>query len=85
MPWKLQVSRAAQRDLTELQGSDRRRLIDAPDRLLADPSSVDLTKLAGHQNLWRLRSGRWRAILELDSSAGVIVVIRVSARKDTYR
>jgi len=48
------------------------------------PGSVDLVKLEG--NHWRLRSGRWRAILELDTRMGTITVVRVRARNEgTYR
>jgi mRNA-degrading endonuclease RelE of RelBE toxin-antitoxin system len=57
----------------------------ALDRLLGDFGSVDVTKLAGGGNRWRLRVGRWRALLELDNESGTILVTRVVARKDACR
>jgi len=50
-----------------------------------DPSSTNLSKLAGSGSRWRLRSGNWRAILELDTADGTITVMRVVNRRDAYR
>ncbi len=86
MPWRLVYARRATRDLDELPDRDRRAMHDRLGRFIADPTSVDVTKLGGSGNQWRLRSGRWRAILELDTQTGVITVLRVLARNEgTYR
>ncbi len=54
------------------------------DRLSMDVGSTDIGKLAGRRGEWRIRVGRWRVILELDNTAGLINVARVLPRKDTY-
>jgi hypothetical protein len=43
----------------------------AIDRLVADPGSVDLLKLRGVPNTWRMRIGNWRVFLELGNAAWV--------------
>jgi mRNA-degrading endonuclease RelE of RelBE toxin-antitoxin system len=53
--------------------------------LSIDFGSVDVTKLAGGGNRWRLRVGRWRALLELDNEFDIVHATRVVARKDAYR
>ena len=86
MPWRLAYSRRATHDLDGLPDRDRRAMHDRLGRLAAEPGSVDLTKLGGEENQWRLRSGRWRAILELDARTGVITILRVLPRNEgTYR
>jgi mRNA-degrading endonuclease RelE of RelBE toxin-antitoxin system len=47
--------------------------------------ALDVTKLGGGGNRWRLRVGRWRVLLELDNAAGAITIARVVDRKDAYR
>ena len=57
---------------------------DRVGQLVADPRSVDQVKFDGSH--WWLRSGRWRAILDLDTRTGTITVVRVLARNEgTYR
>lgn len=86
MPWTRQTKRRAARDLDDLSSGDRVAVEGAIERLLDDPGSVDLTKLAGRGNQWRMRVGRWRVILELDTAAGTITVLRVLPRNEgTYR
>jgi mRNA-degrading endonuclease RelE of RelBE toxin-antitoxin system len=57
----------------------------ALDRLPHEFGALDMAKLAGGGNRWRLRVGRWRVILDLDNASGTALVARVVARKDAYR
>ena len=85
MPWRLALTRRAERDLADLPPLERAAVERALSRLLSDPSGSDLRKLAGRDDEWRLRIGRWRAILQLDTATGMITVLRVLARRDAYR
>ena len=83
MPWRLEVSRRARRDLAALDTETRRAVGQALTRLSDDPSGADLKKLAGRQ--WRLRVGQWRVLVELDNATGQMTVTRVLNRRDAYR
>jgi mRNA-degrading endonuclease RelE of RelBE toxin-antitoxin system len=83
--WSLEVTRPARKDLAGLPARDAYAVRRALDRLTPDLGTADLRKLAGHRNQWRLRVGRWRAILELDNAAGLIRVMRVLPRERAYR
>ena len=85
MPWRLRVTPRAEKDLAGLPLADREAVRRGLRRLVDDFGALDVTKLAGGGNRWRLRVGRWRVILELDNAAGLISVSRVLARKDAYR
>jgi mRNA-degrading endonuclease RelE of RelBE toxin-antitoxin system len=85
MPWRLSIAPRAEKDLLGLPQRDRESVIQALSRLTSDPGSVDLRKLTGRRDEWRLRVGRWRAILHLDSSTSTIQLLRVLSRGRAYR
>jgi mRNA interferase RelE/StbE len=83
MPWSLEVTRPARKDLEGLPAHDRTAVVEAIDRLLNDPGGADIKKLGGSE--WRLRVGRWRVRFEMDNQAGLLRILRVLARKEAYR
>jgi len=83
MPWRRELARRAIRDLDGLPDRDRVAVEAAIGRLVADPSAVDLVKLGGSRNEWRMRVGNWRVFVELDNAAGQIRVLRVRRRTST--
>ena len=85
MPWRLLIAARAQKELAALPARDREAMSDALSRLATEPSSVDLRKLQGREDLWRVRVGRWRAILRFEASEGTVQVLRVVARSRAYR
>ena len=85
MPWRVDISRRAARDLSRLPVEDRNAVIGALRRLADDPSTVDLRKLSGSPNGWRLRVGRWRVVMEASNRTGIMRVDRVLDRRDAYR
>lgn len=85
MPWELIVAPRARRDLMQLAARDRDAVRTALDDLSDDPGRVDIAKLRGRPNEWRLRVGRWRVILELDNTTGTIRALRVLPRGRAYR
>jgi mRNA interferase RelE/StbE len=41
--------------------------------------------LKGEQDAFRVRQGDWRAVYQVDRSAGLIRVVTVAARREVYR
>jgi mRNA interferase RelE/StbE len=74
----------ARRDFQRLDPPVQRRVIDALDRLTADPPAGDVVKLTASQDEWRLRIGDWRVRFQRDST-GLIHVLRVLPRGRAYR
>lgn len=85
MPWKYVITRPAEKDLDRMGTTDREAVRRALNRMIEDPHSVDMSKLSGHEDEWRLRVGRWRARLLFDNSSGTMQVMRVLPRKEAYR
>lgn len=83
--WRVQLTRAAQRDLGRLDPQVRRRVENALRVLAEDPRRAgSLRKLTGAPE-WRLRIGDWRALVLLDTQARTIHVTRVLSRGRAYR
>lgn len=72
-------------NLTRLSVRDRQMVLRALHRLEADFAGSDVKKLQGRADEWRLRAGRWRAILLLSKPTGEINVSRVLPRDRAYR
>jgi mRNA interferase RelE/StbE len=57
-------------------------------RMLAlgeDPRPPGCKKLKGEDRTWRIRSGKYRVLYQIDDSARIVTVIGVGHRKDVYR
>ena len=57
----------------------RRRILEALDKLAADPLTANLVKLTGRPES-RLRVGDWRVLLRLDHGELAVVVLRIKPR-----
>jgi mRNA interferase RelE/StbE len=84
-PWRVELTRTAQRDLRRLDPPVRQRVHDALRALAQDPHRAgQLRKLTGAPE-WRLRIGEWRALVLLDQQQRTIQVTRVLPRGRAYR
>ncbi len=85
MAWSVAITERAERDLASMPLRDREAVRQATLPLTDGLGGANVRKLSGRGNQWRLRVGRWRAILEVDTRARRIVVARVLPRDRAYR
>jgi mRNA interferase RelE/StbE len=79
------LTRAAERGLAGLSKADLRR-VDAKIRALAeDPRPAGAKKLEGVGELYRVRSGDYRILYQIEDARLVVVVVDVGNRRDIYR
>ena len=83
--WRVELTRAALRDLRRLDAPVRRRVLAALDGLVADPPAGDVAKLTGRPDEWRLRVGDWRVRFTRHRDQQLLVVQRVLPRGRAYR
>lgn len=74
----------ARRDLRRLDRPIQRRVIEALDRLVGEPSVGDVVKLTGSDDEYRLRVGDYRIRFTRDAT-GTVQVQRVLPRGRAYR
>ncbi len=61
------------------------RLIEKIQLLVTQPRPSGAEKLAGRQNLYRVRQGNYRVIYSVDDQSRVVDVVKVGHRRDVYR
>ena len=85
LPWRLEISGPAERDLKRLPSEMKRRISDALDGLTVTPRKGDIRKLEGTRNDYRLRVGDWRVIFQPDPKQRIVYVLAVPHRSNAYR
>ena len=85
MPYEIELTPAAVRDLKKMPAHYQRRVRDAIDNLGHDPRPEGVKKLSGEENLWRIRVGEYRVVYGIEDKRLVVLVIRIGHRKDIYR
>ena len=76
---------AADRDLRRLSVATQRRIVAAVEQLAGDSRPPGVVKLAGEDNLWRIRVGQYRVLYEIHDRRLLVLVVRIGHRKDIYR
>ncbi len=83
--YSVELTRQAERQLTNAPKADRQRLIAALQMLAMTPWPNGCRKLSGYNNLFRVRVGSYRIIYEIIEARIVIRVLKIGHRKDVYR
>ena len=84
--YRLLIKPSAAKEIEAIdQKKDRQRIV-AGIRLLADdPRPPGCEKLAGEDDRYRIRVGRYRVIYSVGDGELLVVVVRLGHRKDVYR
>jgi mRNA interferase RelE/StbE len=85
MPWTLSYARTAEKELEAIPDDDDHDAILGEIGKYARDERVDVRKMRGYTDRYRLRWGRWRVMVERDRQTHTMTVLGVSDRKDTYR
>ncbi|MFC5804938.1 type II toxin-antitoxin system RelE family toxin [Streptomyces formicae] len=87
MKYAFEFTAAARRQLRSIDRTTALRILHALSRLGDDPyrDDADVKKLAGHDDLYRLRVGAYRIAYTIDDGKLVILVVEVGHRREIYR
>ena len=84
--YRLVIKSSAAKELEAVgQKTDRARLVASIQALALQPKPAGAEKLSGQQDLYRIRSGNYRVVYEIDNGEIVVSVIKVGHRKEIYR
>jgi mRNA interferase RelE/StbE len=83
--YRIELTTRAARQLEELEPRDRKRIAARIDALATDPRPASARKLAGSDDLYRIRAGDYRVIYRVQDRVVLITVIRIGHRRDIYR
>lgn len=82
---RLFVTEKAQKDLARLDKQTQGRIKTALDNMAKDINTVDLRKLKGAPDRWRLRVGDYRVLLLYSGEEATVYALRIKHRKDAYK
>ena len=84
MMYKIIIKKHAKKFIDSLPKADRKRLVDAIEKL---PNGEDIKPLKGHQKegLLRLRIGKYRIIYTVDHGKLIVLVIDADSRGQIYK
>ena len=89
MAWKVEIDRAAVRDLDKFDPQTARRILSFLHGRVAaldDPRSIG-EALRGSRlgEFWKYRIGDYRVIARIEDAAVRVLVVRIGNRRDVYR
>ncbi len=85
MPYRILFKPAAQRQFRKLPRDIQRQLAPKIDALAEDPRPSGIKKLSGTESLYRLRSGNFRIVYEIQDDMLIVLIMKVGDRKSVYR
>ena len=83
--YKIEVSRTAEKQLKKLSKPNQIRIVKRIQQLSIDPFPEGSRKLAGFDDIYRVRVGDYRVLYSVDNGKVLIIVLKLGHRKDIYR
>ncbi len=84
--YRLVIKPSAVKELEAISSKrDRQRIASRIRSLGADPRPTGCEKLAGPNDRYRLRQGRYRILYTVDDGERVVRIVKVGHRKNVYR
>ena len=85
MTYQVEVAPAAVRQLRKLDPGARRRVQAAIELLSHEPRPSGAKKLVGGEGEWRVRTGDYRIVYEIQDAVLLVLVVAVGHRRDIYQ
>ena len=80
------ASRRVEKEIADLPGGVRERIIRAIRKLVENPCPQGARKLMGAmRGAWRIRVGGYRVIYDADDAQQLVVILAVLRRREVYR
>jgi len=85
MIYEVTLAPAAARQLRKFDPQVRRRVQAAIELLANDPRPPTATRLVGGAGEWRVRTGDYRIIYEIEENRLLVLVLNVGHRREIYQ
>ncbi len=80
------ASRRVEKEIADLPGTIRERVVQAIRQLADNPRPPGARKLSGEmRGAWRVRIGHYRVIYDINGDARLVIVLTVAHRREAYR
>lgn len=85
MSYRVVLAPAAERQLRKFDARVRRRLQAVLELLADEPRPPAATQPVGGAGDWRVRTGDYRIVYDIDGDELVVLVLRLEHRREIYR
>ena len=85
MAYQVLIKDSARKELAALSLPLQKRIDTRIRALSENPRPSGIKKLAGDENLYRLRVGAYRIIYQIQDKALLVLVIKISLHREVYR
>ena len=85
MTYRVQVAPAAVRQLRKLDGTALRRVQAAIELLAEEPRPGGAKKLVGGDGEWRVRTGDYRIVYEINDGVLLVLVVAEGHRQEIHQ
>jgi mRNA interferase RelE/StbE len=82
--YRVSLSPSAARELRKFDPDVRRRIQAALDLLATEPRPPAATRLVGGSGEWRVRTGDYRIVYEINDDRLLVLVLRMAHRREVY-
>jgi mRNA interferase RelE/StbE len=82
--YSVQIERPALKSLKKLPPDAIKNIKESIEELKQNPRPNGYKKLKGNENLYRIRSGNYRVIYQIQEKVLIVLVVRIGDRKDVY-
>lgn len=79
------IQPSAAKAIRKLDRDTQAKVVRLLEALAAEPRPVGVVKMAGDDNLWRVRIGDYRVVYEIHDRKLIVLIVRVADRKNVYR
>jgi mRNA interferase RelE/StbE len=83
--YRVELSKAAERQFKGLSRRVQARLTSRIDRLAEDPRPPGSKRLSGAQDLYGIRIGDYRVIYAIQHEVLLVLLLKVGHRREVYR
>ncbi|HEY5273535.1 MAG TPA: type II toxin-antitoxin system RelE/ParE family toxin [Acidimicrobiales bacterium] len=84
MAYRVSLAPSAARELRKFDPDVRRRIQAALDLLATEPRPPAATRLVGGSGEWRVRTGNYRIVYEINDDQLLVLVFRMAHRREVY-
>jgi len=85
MAYSILLAPSAERQLRSFFPAIQKRLVKRMKTLQSDPRPPGVKKLAGEDDLYRIREGDYRIIYTIQDKELIVLVLKIGDRKEVYR
>ncbi len=83
--YSVRLLRSAAKEIEAISTKkERQAIVRRIEDLAGDPRGMGCEKLAGREDRYRVRQGRYRIVYSIEDDVLTVVVVKVGHRKDVY-